>query len=48
MTLPRGALRPWESEPTPLQLAFARGHRCLTMLESSVVKSLWIASSLIT
>lgn len=32
--------RPWNSEPTPLQLALARGHRWLAMLESGEVKSL--------
>ncbi|MGH8611096.1 MAG: LacI family transcriptional regulator [Gammaproteobacteria bacterium] len=32
--------RPWDGEPTPLQLALARGHRWLAMLESGVVRSL--------
>ena len=35
-----GAARPWNGEPTPLQLALARGHCWLAMLESGVVKSL--------
>lgn len=36
----RGALRPWDAEPTPLQLALARGHRWLALLASGEVKSL--------
>lgn len=43
VTLPNGAIgatRPWDGEPTPLQLVLARGHRWLAMLESGVVKSL--------
>lgn len=32
--------RPWDTATTPLQLALARGHRWLTMLESGEVKSL--------
>jgi hypothetical protein len=32
--------RPWDSSPTPLQLALARGHRWLAMLESGEVKSM--------
>ena len=32
--------RPWDSATTPLQLALARGHRWLAMLESGEVKSL--------
>jgi hypothetical protein len=32
--------RPWDGGPTPLQLALARGHRWLAMLESGNVKSL--------
>lgn len=32
--------RPWDGEPTPPQLALARGHRWLAMLESGNVKSL--------
>ncbi|MGH8518148.1 MAG: LacI family transcriptional regulator, partial [Panacagrimonas sp.] len=42
VTLPGGETtpRPWDGEPTPLQLALARGHRWLAMLESGVVKSL--------
>ena len=41
VTLPDGAKpRPWDATPTPLQLARARGHRWLAMLESGEVKSL--------
>lgn len=43
VTLPNGesaAPRPWGTAPTPLQLALARGHRWLAMLESGEVKSL--------
>ena len=41
VTLPDGAKpRPWNATPTPLQLALARGHRWLAMLESGEVKSL--------
>lgn len=32
--------RPWDRQPTPLQLALARGHPWLSMLESREVKSL--------
>lgn len=32
--------RPWDTATTPLQLALARGHRWLTMLESGEAKSL--------
>jgi hypothetical protein len=32
--------RPWDSVTTPLQLALARGHRWLAMLESGEVRSL--------
>lgn len=32
--------RPWNTAPTALQLALARGHRWLAMLESGEVKSL--------
>ena len=32
--------RPWDGDPTPLQLALARGHRWLAMLESRQVKLL--------
>ena len=42
-TLPNGettAPRPWDVAPTPLQLALARGHRWLAMLESGEAKSL--------
>jgi hypothetical protein len=37
VTLPGGGSqdsRPWDATPTPLQLALARGHRWLAMLES--------------
>ena len=43
VTLPNGevaAPRPWDVAATPLQLALARGHRWLAMLESGEVKSL--------
>jgi len=43
VTLPDGEglqLRPWDTEPTPLQLALARGHRWLAMLESGEVTSM--------
>jgi hypothetical protein len=30
----------WEREPTPVQMALARGHRWVAMLESGVVKLL--------
>ena len=43
VTLPSGdAVKPraWDTAPTPLQLALARGHRWLAMLESGEVKSL--------
>jgi hypothetical protein len=42
VTLPDGGfeLRPWDSKPTPLQLALARGHRWLAMLESGEVSSM--------
>lgn len=33
-------VRPWDKAATPLQLALARGHRWLAMLESGEVKSL--------
>lgn len=33
-------MRPWGVTPTPLQLALARGHRWLAMLESGEAKSL--------
>jgi hypothetical protein len=40
--LPDGGVepRPWDTTPTPLQLALARGHRWLAMLESGEVKSM--------
>jgi len=43
VTLPDGGTidsRPWDSSPTPLQLALARGHRWLVMLESGEVTSM--------
>jgi hypothetical protein len=42
VTLPDGGAepRPWDATPTPLQLALARGHRWLAMLESGEVRSL--------
>ena len=46
MTLPNGQsgqpgkLRPWDVAATQLQLALARGHRWLAMLESGKVKNL--------
>ena len=41
VTLPNGDAatpRPWDTAATPLQLALARGHRWLAMLESGEVK----------
>jgi hypothetical protein len=32
--------RPWDATPTPLQLALARGHRWLAMMESGEVTSM--------
>jgi hypothetical protein len=32
--------RDWDGEPTPIQVALARGHRWLAMLESGQVKNL--------
>ncbi|PSJ17163.1 LacI family transcriptional regulator [Nitrosomonas supralitoralis] len=43
VTLPNGEIakpRPWDVAATPLQLALARGHRWLAMLESGEAKSL--------
>jgi hypothetical protein len=43
VTLPTGetaTARPWDTATTPLQLALARGHRWLAMLESGEAKSL--------
>lgn len=43
ITLPNGEtapVRPWDMTPTPLQLALARGHRWLAMLESGEATSL--------
>jgi hypothetical protein len=43
ITLPDGDslhYRPWDSSPTPLQLALARGQRWLAMIESGEVSSM--------
>jgi hypothetical protein len=43
VTLPDGGSvqpRPWDTTPTPLQLALARGHRWLALLESGEAKSM--------
>ena len=43
VTLPDGKIvkpRPWDTATTPLQLALARGHRWLAMLESGEVKTM--------
>jgi hypothetical protein len=42
VTLPDGGVepRPWDTTPTPLQLALARGHRWLALLESGEVRSM--------
>jgi hypothetical protein len=43
VTLPNGEAlpaRPWDTAPTALQLALARGHRWLALLTSGEVKSL--------
>lgn len=43
VTLPSGEtapVRPWDVAPTTIQLALARGHRWLAMLESGEAKSL--------
>jgi hypothetical protein len=42
VTLPDGGAdpRPWDATPTPLQLALARGHRWLAMLELGEVSSM--------
>ncbi|GAB3542069.1 hypothetical protein GCM10027343_13470 [Noviherbaspirillum agri] len=43
VTLPNGKtapVRPWDVAPTSIQLALARGHRWLAMLESGEAKSL--------
>jgi len=43
VTLPDGGslqYRPWDTEPTPLQLALARGYRWLALLESGEAKSM--------
>ena len=43
VTMPDGGKldsRPWDSSPTPLQLALARGHRWLALLKSGEAKSM--------
>ena len=43
ITLPDGSAhepRPWDTEPTPLQLALARSYRWLAMLETGQARSL--------
>ncbi len=43
ITLPDGSRydpRPWDTEPTPLQIALARGHHWLQLLEAGEVSSL--------
>ena len=43
VTLPNGEtakVRPWDTATTPLQLALARGHRWLAMLQSGEARSL--------
>lgn len=43
MTLPSGETRParaWDTAPTPLQMALARRHRWLRLLESGAVRSM--------
>ncbi|MBH9659564.1 LacI family transcriptional regulator [Burkholderia multivorans] len=43
VTLPDGTAmqaREWDNEPTPIQLALARGHRWLGLLESGQAKNL--------
>lgn len=43
ITLPDGSRqepRPWDTSPTPLQLALARGHRWLKLLETGKATSL--------
>ena len=43
VTLPNGETgkpRPWDTAPTAMQLALARGHRWLATLESGEVKTL--------
>jgi hypothetical protein len=42
VTLPHAGVepRPWDATPTPLQLALARGHRWLAMLESAEARSM--------
>lgn len=49
VTLPNGEPgkpRPWDTTATALQLALARGHRCLALLESGEAKSLREIASL--
>lgn len=43
VTLPNGETvksRPWDTATTPMQMALARGHRWLAMLESGEVKTM--------
>ncbi|MEW6025315.1 MAG: hypothetical protein AB1807_24615 [Pseudomonadota bacterium] len=43
VTLPDGGAvqpRPWDDTPTPIQLALARGHRWLAMVESGQARTL--------
>lgn len=43
VTLPDGGVvqpRPWDDTPTPIQLALARGHRWLAMVESGEARTL--------
>jgi len=43
MKLPNGVTRPtraWDREPTPLQVALARGHQWLALLQSGAVRSM--------
>jgi hypothetical protein len=42
VTLPDGGAdpRPWDATPTPIQLALARGHRWLAIIESGEVSSM--------
>ncbi|MEW6569420.1 MAG: hypothetical protein AB1449_14895, partial [Chloroflexota bacterium] len=43
VTLPDGGAvqpRPWDDTPTPIQLALARGHRWLAMVESGEARTL--------
>ena len=43
VTLPNGGtapVRPWDTAPSPLQLALTRGHRWLALLTSGEAKSI--------